>query len=163
MPFSISSNRVSNSDEGHRCKFLWPLLSSSLSYTDRENSISHAKKVDNLINIRDVCCAGFADVSMWASWLQIWEKLCMRMYICAAYVLVQYHGILTKSTSNFGRWCSCMNRPFLQGNNLLGKDINLTLYWNVMPVTGGLRMEKQTLSGFRLPQEYFRSWRSNLV
>lgn len=43
-----------------------------------------------------------------------------------------------------------------QGNNLKGRPFNLTLYWNVMPVVGGLYSGKKIFSGFTLPSEYLR-------
>ncbi|EFJ11713.1 hypothetical protein SELMODRAFT_182919 [Selaginella moellendorffii] len=41
-----------------------------------------------------------------------------------------------------------------QGSNLRGKDFNLTLHWNIMPVTGAMFSEKRVLTGFRLPKNY---------
>lgn len=42
----------------------------------------------------------------------------------------------------------------VQGNNLRGKEYNLTLHWHVMPKTGKMFADKLVMSGYRLPQEY---------
>lgn len=41
-----------------------------------------------------------------------------------------------------------------QGNHLRGRKFNLTVYWNVMPVTGALHMGKKVFTGFSLPDNY---------
>ncbi|CAO2821880.1 signal peptidase complex subunit 3B-like [Amaranthus tricolor] len=41
-----------------------------------------------------------------------------------------------------------------QGNNLRGKEFNLTLHWHVMPKTGKMFADKIVLPGYRLPEEY---------
>mmetsp|Transcript_47075 Transcript_47075/g.75361 ORF Transcript_47075/g.75361 Transcript_47075/m.75361 type:complete len:194 (-) Transcript_47075:516-1097(-) len=41
-----------------------------------------------------------------------------------------------------------------QGSNLQGLAVNLTLEWNVMPITGSVSVGRRTITGFRLPQEY---------
>jgi len=43
--------------------------------------------------------------------------------------------------------------PF-QGKDLHGRDFNLTMYWNVMPVTGVFSMDKVVVPGFQLPKSY---------
>lgn len=42
-----------------------------------------------------------------------------------------------------------------QGNNLRGCKFNLTMYWNVMPITGMMFTGKEVITGFHFPQEYF--------
>ncbi|KAH9540284.1 hypothetical protein CY35_15G104100 [Sphagnum magellanicum] len=41
-----------------------------------------------------------------------------------------------------------------QGNNLRGLNFNLTMYWNVMPLTGAMYTGKTVVPGLRLPQQY---------
>ncbi|GJP39608.1 hypothetical protein CLOM_g23961 [Closterium sp. NIES-68] len=41
-----------------------------------------------------------------------------------------------------------------QGNSLRGLPFNLTVYWNVMPIVGGLSMGKVSFSGFSMPPNY---------
>ena len=41
-----------------------------------------------------------------------------------------------------------------QGSNLRGLPVNLTLEWNVMPITGSMSVGRKTFTGFRLPEEY---------
>eukprot|EP00897_Mesotaenium_endlicherianum_P000765 jgi/Mesen1/1068/ME000123S00235 len=41
-----------------------------------------------------------------------------------------------------------------QGNNLRGRPVNLTVYWNTMPICGALRIDKRVFSGFTLPAQY---------
>eukprot|EP00850_Spirogloea_muscicola_P010772 SM000064S19794 [mRNA] locus=s64:491020:491774:+ [translate_table: standard] len=41
-----------------------------------------------------------------------------------------------------------------QGNTLRGQPFNLTLHWNVMPISGALREGSKSFSGFRLPNDY---------
>jgi len=41
-----------------------------------------------------------------------------------------------------------------QGSNLRGLDFNLTMYWNVMPLTGAMYTGKTIVPGLRLPQQY---------
>ncbi|KAG6554531.1 hypothetical protein Mapa_003910 [Marchantia paleacea] len=43
-----------------------------------------------------------------------------------------------------------------QGSNLRGREFNLTMYWNVMPLTGGIFTGSKVITGFRLPSEYTR-------
>nr|PNR61891.1 hypothetical protein PHYPA_000315 [Physcomitrium patens] len=38
----------------------------------------------------------------------------------------------------------------MQGKDLKGRHFNLTLYWNVMPVTGVLTAHKVIVPGFQL-------------
>ena len=45
-------------------------------------------------------------------------------------------------------------RDSFQGRSLRGLTFNLTLYWNVMPKIGSLRLEKATFPGFTLPPDY---------
>ncbi|CAM6097020.1 unnamed protein product [Calypogeia fissa] len=45
--------------------------------------------------------------------------------------------------------------PFVdQGSHLRGTEFNLTMYWNVMPLTGRMYTEKRVVTGFQLPQDY---------
>lgn len=41
-----------------------------------------------------------------------------------------------------------------QGNHMRGLPFNLTMYWNVMPITGGLDTQKRTFTGFQIPGNY---------
>ncbi|XP_065854500.1 signal peptidase complex subunit 3A-like [Euphorbia lathyris] len=41
-----------------------------------------------------------------------------------------------------------------QGNNLRGKEFNLTMHWHVMPKTGKMLAGKLVMPGYRLPEEY---------
>jgi len=41
-----------------------------------------------------------------------------------------------------------------QGSNLLGKTLNLTLHWHVMPKTGKMFADKIVMRGYSLPREY---------
>ncbi|XWS28956.1 hypothetical protein CRYUN_Cryun25bG0115900 [Craigia yunnanensis] len=41
-----------------------------------------------------------------------------------------------------------------QGNNLRGKEFNLTLHWHVMPKTGKMFADKIVMTGYSLPEEY---------
>ncbi|CAI7788255.1 unnamed protein product [Closterium sp. NIES-53] len=41
-----------------------------------------------------------------------------------------------------------------QGNSLRGLPFNLTVYWNVMPIVGGLSMDRISFSGFTMPPNY---------
>eukprot|EP00249_Psilotum_nudum_P011173 c23009_g1_i1 orf=539-1042(+) len=41
-----------------------------------------------------------------------------------------------------------------QGNNLRGLEFNLTMYWNVMPITGGMSTYKRVITGFHLSNDY---------
>lgn len=41
-----------------------------------------------------------------------------------------------------------------QGSNLRGLAVNLTLEWNVMPITGSMSVGRRTFTGFTLPKEY---------
>ncbi|CAL9076891.1 unnamed protein product [Musa acuminata var. zebrina] len=41
-----------------------------------------------------------------------------------------------------------------QGNNLRGKDFNLTLHWHIMPKTGKMFANKIVMTGYSLPEEY---------
>lgn len=41
-----------------------------------------------------------------------------------------------------------------QGSHLRGLAMNLTLEWNVMPVTGSVSVGRRTFTGFTLPTEY---------
>jgi signal peptidase complex subunit 3 len=41
-----------------------------------------------------------------------------------------------------------------QGQNLRGKDFNLTLHWHVMPKTGKMFADKIVLPGYSLPDAY---------
>eukprot|EP00244_Chara_vulgaris_P002025 TRINITY_DN1339_c0_g2_i1.p1 TRINITY_DN1339_c0_g2~~TRINITY_DN1339_c0_g2_i1.p1 ORF type:complete len:174 (+),score=30.72 TRINITY_DN1339_c0_g2_i1:213-734(+) len=44
-----------------------------------------------------------------------------------------------------------------QGNYLQGRSLNLTMYWNIMPITGAIRTGKKVFSKFVLPKEYTSS------
>ncbi|KAG6478674.1 hypothetical protein ZIOFF_062118 [Zingiber officinale] len=41
-----------------------------------------------------------------------------------------------------------------QGNNLRGKDYNMTLHWHIMPKTGKMFADKIVMTGYYLPQDY---------
>lgn len=41
-----------------------------------------------------------------------------------------------------------------QGNNLRGREFNLTLHWHVMPRTGKMFADKIVMTGYRMPHEY---------
>jgi len=41
-----------------------------------------------------------------------------------------------------------------QGKHLQGLKFNLTMYWNLMPLTGALLTDKVVISGFQLPEQY---------
>ena len=41
-----------------------------------------------------------------------------------------------------------------QSNNLRDKGLNLTVFWEVMPITGTLKTGSQGLAAVRLPEEY---------
>jgi signal peptidase complex subunit 3 len=41
-----------------------------------------------------------------------------------------------------------------QGSNLRGLAVNLTLEWNIMPITGSMSVGRRTFTGFILPKEY---------
>ncbi|XP_020265596.1 signal peptidase complex subunit 3B-like [Asparagus officinalis] len=41
-----------------------------------------------------------------------------------------------------------------QGNNLRGKEFNLTLHWHVMPKTGKMFADKIVMTGYHLPENY---------
>lgn len=41
-----------------------------------------------------------------------------------------------------------------QGSNLRGLQVNWTLEWNVMPITGCMSVGRRTFTGFTLPKEY---------
>jgi len=43
--------------------------------------------------------------------------------------------------------------PF-QGKDLQGREFNLTMYWNVMPISGVFLTNKVVVPGFQLPQHY---------
>lgn len=43
--------------------------------------------------------------------------------------------------------------PF-QGKDLQGRDFNLTMHWNVMPITGAFFTDKVVVPGFQLPKSY---------
>ncbi|KAG6475861.1 hypothetical protein ZIOFF_065091 [Zingiber officinale] len=40
------------------------------------------------------------------------------------------------------------------GNNLRGKDYNMTLHWHIMPKTGKMFADKIVMTGYYLPQDY---------
>ena len=42
----------------------------------------------------------------------------------------------------------------VQGTNIRGTPFNLTVYWNIMPITGGLETKSKTFTGFRMPEDY---------
>lgn len=42
-----------------------------------------------------------------------------------------------------------------QGNNLRGRDFNLTLYWHVMPKTSMMYTGSKAFTGFNFPDSYF--------
>ncbi|MQL76240.1 hypothetical protein Taro_008617 [Colocasia esculenta] len=41
-----------------------------------------------------------------------------------------------------------------QGSNLLGKEVNLTLHWHVMPKTGKMFADRIVMTGYRLPEDH---------
>ncbi|XP_042381977.1 uncharacterized protein LOC121974806 isoform X2 [Zingiber officinale] len=41
-----------------------------------------------------------------------------------------------------------------QGNNLRGKDYNLTLHWHIMPKTGKMFADKIVMTGYSLSENY---------
>ncbi|XP_042373943.1 signal peptidase complex subunit 3B-like [Zingiber officinale] len=41
-----------------------------------------------------------------------------------------------------------------QGNNLKGKDYNLTLHWHIMPKTGKMFADKLVMTRYSLPEDY---------
>ncbi|KAG6519519.1 hypothetical protein ZIOFF_023013 [Zingiber officinale] len=43
---------------------------------------------------------------------------------------------------------------FNQGNNLKGKDYNLTLHWHIMPKTGKMFADKLVMTRYSLPEDY---------
>mmetsp|Transcript_37057 Transcript_37057/g.44799 ORF Transcript_37057/g.44799 Transcript_37057/m.44799 type:complete len:191 (-) Transcript_37057:499-1071(-) len=55
-----------------------------------------------------------------------------------------------------------------QGHNLRGRELNLTLFWNIMPFTGRLQWGHQTFPNITLPEEYSRAdphmpnWRAEM-
>ncbi|KAH9549990.1 hypothetical protein CY35_10G049200 [Sphagnum magellanicum] len=69
---------------------------------------------------------------------------------------VSLWDIIVERKENATIWRRTRNKySFVdQGNNLRGLDFNLTMYWNVMPLTGALYTGKFVVPGFKLPQQY---------
>ncbi|KAH8949821.1 hypothetical protein BDL97_10G051500 [Sphagnum fallax] len=69
---------------------------------------------------------------------------------------VSLWDIIVERKENATIWRRTRNKySFVdQGNNLRGLDFNLTMYWNVMPLTGAMYTGKFVVPGFKLPQQY---------
>ncbi|KAE8734428.1 Signal peptidase complex subunit 3A [Hibiscus syriacus] len=62
--------------------------------------------------------------------------------------------IIAKEHAKFWIHTSNKYRFVDQGNNLRGKEFNLTLHWHVMPKTGKMFADKIVLTGYSFPEEY---------
>jgi signal peptidase complex subunit 3 len=49
-----------------------------------------------------------------------------------------------------------------QGHELLGREFEVTVAWNVMPRVGRLYTGRRSFSGFRLPEEYIKAEKGNI-
>ncbi|KAK7391980.1 hypothetical protein VNO78_20406 [Psophocarpus tetragonolobus] len=66
-----------------------------------------------------------------------------------------WDGIIpSKDHAKFWIHTSNKYRFIDQGNNLRGKEFNLTMHWHVMPKTGKMFADKIVMPGYRLPEEY---------
>ncbi|URD98598.1 Signal peptidase complex subunit [Musa troglodytarum] len=62
--------------------------------------------------------------------------------------------IHTTNKYRFTDQARCSMPLFASGNNLRGKDFNLTLHWHIMPKTGKMFADKIVMTGYSLPEEY---------
>eukprot|EP00271_Cylindrocystis_brebissonii_P015615 TRINITY_DN38568_c0_g1_i1.p1 TRINITY_DN38568_c0_g1~~TRINITY_DN38568_c0_g1_i1.p1 ORF type:complete len:202 (+),score=18.45 TRINITY_DN38568_c0_g1_i1:420-1025(+) len=93
-----------------------------------------------------------------------WNTKQVYVFICAEYAtprnsynqVVLWDRIIEEKENAVINTSAMRTKYFFidQGNHLRGRSINLTLYWNVMPIAGGLYTGKQVFSGIELPSEY---------
>jgi signal peptidase complex subunit 3 len=83
---------------------------------------------------------GFNQISLWDTIIEKKEN---------AKINTQVKSKLLRRSTRIGYF----TYPF-QGKDLKGRDFNLTMYWNVMPVTGVFTTDKVVVPGFQLPQSY---------
>ncbi|WCJ28362.1 Signal peptidase subunit [Euphorbia peplus] len=62
--------------------------------------------------------------------------------------------IPTKEHAKFQIQTGTKYRFVDQGNNLRGKEFNLTMHWHVMPKTGKMLASKLVMPGYHLPEQY---------
>ncbi|CAK9194272.1 unnamed protein product [Sphagnum troendelagicum] len=92
-----------------------------------------------------------------------WNTKQLFVFVAAEYATpknvlnqVSLWDIIVERKENATIWRRTRNKySFVdQGNNLRGLDFNLTMYWNVMPLTGAMYTGKFVVPGFKLPQQY---------